>query len=115
MADNIIQFPQNETSFPSSDEEALDQIHFVRQQYCDEVVSDTIDAIISVLNSYGFVARTDAESIKDIVFLEETLKALTYRYKKLAHPLHDIIEQSITLSEEAQKQAQEKFGEPQLT
>lgn len=115
MADNIIRFPQNESSFPSNDGEALDHVHFVRQQYCDEVVSDTIDAIISVLNSYGFVARTDADSIKDIVFLEETLKALTYRYKKLDHPLHDIIDQSITLSDEVQKQAQEKFGEPQLT
>lgn len=115
MENNIIRFPQNDTNFPSNKQDAEDHINFVRQQYCDEVVSDTIDAIISVLNSYGFVARTDADSIKDIVFLEETLKALTYRYKKLDHPLHDIIDQSITLSDEVQKKAEEKFGDKQLT
>lgn len=116
MTENIVQFPnQSLDTFPSNIEESIDHIQSIRQEYCDEVVSDTLDAIIAVLNSYGFTIQSNKEAIKDIVFVEETLKAFVYRYKRLEHPFHEIIEQAITLPDDIQEQINKKTTEKKLT
>lgn len=103
--DNIIQFPaKNSEIFPSSAEESMEILNSVRKEFCDEVVADTLEAVTSVFSSYGFTPASDVQTIKDIVFIEEALKAFTYRYKNLGHPLHPIIEQTISVSDEIQKQ-----------
>jgi len=114
--DNIINFPkQNFQQFPNNEQQSVEHLETVRADYCDGVVQDTFDAIIGILNSYGFVLRPDKGSIKDIVFLEESLKAFVYRQKHLEHPFHEIIESTITLPDDAQKIAEEKIKEILLT
>ena len=110
MIDNVIQFPsKNSESFPSTVEESQEALVSVRMEFCDEVVSDTLDAVTAVLASYGFSLSNDVQTIKDVVFIEEALKAFTYRYKKLPHPLHDLIEQTITVSDDLKKHIEEKI------
>ncbi len=41
--------------------------------------------------------------IKDFTFAEETIKALVYRYKRISHPFHDIIDNVITISDEVKE------------
>jgi hypothetical protein len=101
MTDNLVKFPNKPTQvFPSTHEESFKRLEEVRSEFCDEVTSDVLDAMTAVLNSYGFTIKSDEKHIKDIIFLEEAIKALTYRFKKLEHPLHEIIEATISIKDE---------------
>jgi len=100
MTENLVKFPNKPNQiFPNTSEESTKRLEEVRQEFCNEVTSDVLDAMTAVLNSYGFTIRTEENHIKDIVFLEEAIKALTYRFKKLDHPLHEIIEATINIKD----------------
>ena len=114
--DNIINFPkQNFESFPTTEQQSVEHLETVRSEYCDAVVGDALEAVIGIFNSYGFTLRPDKNSIKDTVFLEETMKAFIYRQKHLEHPFHQIIESAISLPDEIQTQIDEKIKDKQLT
>lgn len=101
MTENLIKFPSKSSqTIPSTQEESFQYLQSVRTEFCDEVTSDVLDAVTAVLSSYGFIIKNEHAHIKDIIFLEETIKALTYRFKKLSHPLHEIIESSISVQGE---------------
>lgn len=109
MTENIVSFPNNFTdNFPSTVEESLSHITAVRQEYCDEVTADVLEAVVGVLASYNIHINSNEEHIKDIVFAEETIKALIYRYKNLPHSFHSIIESVITLTDEAKQDLEDK-------
>lgn len=109
MTDNIVSFPnKSESSFPTSIEESLDHIIAVRTDYCDEVSNDIMDAINAVMSSYGLLVKPEEAHIKDYVFLEEAIKAAVYRHKRLYHGFHDIIDATITLTPEAEKELASK-------
>lgn len=112
---NIIQFPKNNINPHGLEQNSPDLIYEVRREFCDEVVSDALDALVGIFGSYGVVSRGDVNSIKDIVFLEEALKALLYRYKNLEHSLHPVIEATISISPELEQQIHEKFNNKELT
>lgn len=117
MTENVVNFPsKGQEMFPSNIEESLDHIQAVRQEYCDEVADDVFEAMASVLSNYGIVVRLSEGHIKDFTFAEETIKALVYRYKRIEHPFHDIIDNVITLSDDAKKDLEEnkKLTEKQL-
>lgn len=104
----VINFPQKiDSTFPSTDEEAQLHLDEIRQRYCDEISNDAMDAAISVIVNYGIYIKTAGSSIKDLVFLEEALKAILYRTKNIQHPFHDMIERAIVLPEEAQQKVEE--------
>jgi len=114
--DNVIDFPKKSfESFPTSEQHSVEHLEAVRAEYCDSIVSDALDAVIGIFNSYGFTLRPDRTSIKDTVFLEESMKAFIYRQKHLDHPFHNIIESAISLPDELEKQIDEKVKETQLT
>lgn len=106
MTENLIRFPtQSEESFPSTHKEAMDRLIEVRTEYCDSVAEDAFDVVMQVLSSYNMYPRNNDEAqIKDIVFLEEAIKSVVYRYKKLPHNFHDITESIISITPEAQKE-----------
>lgn len=99
----ILNFPQKtEASFPSTMEEAQEQVNEVRKLYCDEVGTDALDAALTVFANYGIQVKPNGTAIKDLVFLEEAVKAVLYRNKNIPHPFHDMIEKSIVLPEETE-------------
>ena len=99
MTENIVKFPKKPfESFPANIEESVAHIETIRKDYCDEVSADVFEAALSVVHNYGFSTRTDEDNyIKDLIFLEETIKAFVYRYKHLHHQFHDMIEHAITM------------------
>jgi hypothetical protein len=99
---NIIQFP-NKNGFDGVLPDTEEHLMQVRRDFCDEVVSDVMDAVTAVVASFGFNGNVTQESIKDIVFIEEALKAFTYRFKGLEHSLHPIIDQTISITDDAKK------------
>ena len=118
MKENILEFPKkNQETFPSSIEESILHITAVRQEYCDEIHADVMDAVVNILNSYGLVIKSEEDFIKDYVFVEEGLKALIYRHKRLPHQFHEITDAVITLTDEAKSEiaAKNKQSEKQLT
>ena len=102
---------KNEAGFPASVQESIDHIESVRKNYCDEVSSDVFDAALSVVNNYGLRIKSDDIFIKDAVFLEEAIKAFVYRFKRVEHPMHDIIDNIITISDEMEQEIQDKIDE----
>lgn len=108
---NVIQFPKNNTNPQSLELNSPDVINSVRQQFCDEVVSDVLDAVSGIFTTYGIISKGSVDSIKDIVFLEEALKAVTYRYRNLEHNLHPIIDQVITITPELEKEIADRYME----
>lgn len=113
--DNVIQFPKKTTEvFPANLDESFDHIEDVRRQYCDEVSADIIEAAFSVLASYGLTVKADQESVKQIVFVEEAVKAMVYATKRLPHPFHNLADQAITLSEQAVEELQQIIEDNQL-
>lgn len=99
MTENIVKFPKKPfESFPANIEESVTHIEAVRRDYCDQVSADVFEAALSVVHNYGFMTRTDEDNfVKDLIFLEETIKAFVYRYKHLHHQFHDMIEHAITM------------------
>lgn len=102
MTDNLVKFPNSDfQSFPTNVEESIEHLIMVRQDYCDEVCEDVMNAVTAVMSQYGFVVKSQENHIKDYVFLEEAVKAALYRYKRLDHGFHDIIDATISLTPEA--------------
>ena len=81
--DNVVDFPKNTESenFPLSLDDAYDHVDAVRREYCDEITTDAVEAVFAVLSSYGINVKTDEDTIKNIVFMEEAVKSLIYSTK----------------------------------
>jgi NTP pyrophosphatase (non-canonical NTP hydrolase) len=105
MTENVVQFPNmTEETFPSTQEEAQERLEEIRTEYCDAVAEDAFDVVMQVLYSYNMYPKTDEAKIKDVVFLEEAIKSVVYRYKNLFHSFQEISENTISITPEAQQE-----------
>jgi len=113
MTDNIIQFPSKNLSqiFPTNIDESLDHIEEIRKDYCDEVCEDAVEAVFSVFQSYGIFVKPDEDSIKNIVFMEESIKSLLYLIKKVPHGFQEIAETCVTIDGDAKKEMEKLIEE----
>jgi uncharacterized 2Fe-2S/4Fe-4S cluster protein (DUF4445 family) len=107
---NVLNFPKNNNNdiFPSNLDESYTHIEQVRRNFCDEVSGDVMEAVFSVINNYGIHVDVDEETVKNIVFMEESIKSLLYKMKKVQHPFHEIANTSISLNDDAIKYIEEK-------
>ena len=104
MDNNVIKFPQKTSTdrFPISLEQSYEHIENVRRDYCDEVCADVMEAAFSVLASYGLTVKPNEENVRQIVLVEEAIKAMVYSTKNLHHSFQDLAETLITLTPQAQ-------------
>jgi len=107
--DNVIQFPKNNASrsFPVNIDQSYEHIEEVRRDYCEEVTSDIIEAMLGVASSYNINITPDETSVKNLVFVEEAVKALVMSSKKLYHPFQDLAQNTITLTDDAREELKE--------
>jgi NTP pyrophosphatase (non-canonical NTP hydrolase) len=116
MTENIVKFPnKTEETFPSTYEEAMERITEVRTEYCDSVAEDAFDVVMQVFSSYNMFPRTNEEHIKDIVFLEEAIKSVVYRYKNLPHTFQELSENTISITDEAQQELNKMNKKEKIT
>lgn len=102
---NIVNFPKNTLDiFPSNIDESYRHIEEVRRNYCDEVSSDVMEAVFSVMSSYGITVTVDEDTVKNIVFMEESIKSLLYKMKKVQHPFQDVASATISLNDDAKEE-----------
>ena len=113
MTDNVIQFPAKNIAniFPLTIEQSLEHLDEVRKDYCDEVAEDAVEAVFSVLTSYGIHVKPDENAIKYIVFMEEAIKSLLYSVKKLPHGFQEVAQVSITINDDAKEEMDRLISE----
>jgi hypothetical protein len=114
MTNKVIQFPdkkKNEAGNPASLEETISQIEEVRKLFCDEIADDVFQAVFAIISNYGMVPRTSPEFIRDAFFFEEVLQAMLYRMKNIEHPMHSLIDKTVTISEDIERELEEKLEE----
>jgi hypothetical protein len=113
MTDNVILFPSKTTSkiFPANVEESIDHIEEIRRDYCDEVADDAVEAVFSVMSSYGLFVDPGESAIKNIVFMEEAIKSLLYSVKKVPHSFQEIAESCITINGDAREEMEKMIEE----
>jgi hypothetical protein len=110
----IIKFPEKnngEAGSSASLQETINQIEEVRKLFCDEVSSDVFEAALAIIGNYGLTMKSDMSYIKSAVFLEEAIKSYVYKLKNIHHPMHDIVDKTITVSDELEKEIEEKLDE----
>jgi DNA-binding ferritin-like protein len=116
MTENVVQFPKiSEEAFPSSHEEAQERLEEIRTEYCDAVAEDAFDVVMQVLYSYNMYPKTDEAKIKDVVFLEEAIKSVVYRYKNLPHTFQELSENTISITDEAQQELNKMNKKEKIT
>lgn len=92
MTDNVIQFPKAKMNTPpQSIEEMVADIDRLRRDHADEIINSMIPSIISMFASHG-VDVDEYEYIKDVSMVMESTKALLYKYLKIEHPFHQMID-----------------------
>jgi len=112
---NIINFPNKlQKVFPNNLDESYKHIEDVRRNFCDEVSTDVMEAVFSVINNYGIQVNVDEDVVKNIVFLEESIKSLLYKVKRVNHPFHEIAEATVTLNDEAKDELEKIIEEKHL-
>lgn len=103
---NVIEFPKKTPQLsPASLEESLKYVEEVRMDFCDEVSSDILEAVFSVMANYGLKIDTSEKGIKHTVFVEEAIRALVYSTKNLEHPFHKISNEAIVLDSDFEVKA----------
>lgn len=110
----IINFPTTADTFPTSRQEAEEHINEVRKEYCDNVAGDIFEACMQAFSAYGFSIKSNENHIKDIVFVEEAIRSMVYRYKNLSHQLHEISDMTISLSDDAKEELENRANEKLL-
>jgi hypothetical protein len=114
MTDKIIKFPDKNGSdniFPSNAQESLEFITQVRKDFCDEVASDVFDAVLAILNNYGMSFNGNITYVKDLTFVEEGIKSMIYRIKRLEHPMQPVVDQTINISDELKEEIKIKVDD----
>lgn len=108
----ILKFPDKngEAGSSASLEDTISQIEEVRKMFCDEVSSDVFEAALAVISNYGLSMKSDIAYVKNAVFMEEAIKAFVYKLKNIHHPMHDVVDKTITVSEDVESEI-EKLDE----
>lgn len=98
MSDNIIPFPKGKKgSPPQSIEESIAEINLVRSERIDDMLSELIPMVLSILHTSGFDVY-DLQYAKDNAMLFESLKALMMKIYNMDHPLHPVAETIFSVS-----------------
>jgi hypothetical protein len=92
VTDNVIQFPKSKLNTPpQSLEEMVADIDRLRRETADEIATSMIPQLIGIFMANGIdVDQTDY--IKDVSMIVESTKSLLYKYFRIEHPFHDMIE-----------------------
>ena len=102
MDNKIVKFPNSKTSAnPQSVMEDLDEkLDNIQQSKMDAVISHLVDGFFTDLDTAGFTIKQDHEFVASMVLVNESLKALVYKYYDKEHPLHAIANDLVKTDDE---------------
>jgi hypothetical protein len=98
--ENIIQFPRNINKFahPVSEQERSEIILDLRRDLSDEISEEIMQLVVNNLIAVGLI--NPEMIVRDAIFLEETIKAIVYRYKNVPHQFHSLIDDIIIMPDD---------------
>jgi hypothetical protein len=107
LMENVIQFPRviNGLSSPLSQEERSEIISNLRKEVSDEICDDIMQNVINFIVNCGLISSELI--VRDAIFLEETIKAVVYRYKNIPHQFHSLIDDVIVMPEDMENEDDE--------
>jgi hypothetical protein len=105
--DNIIAFPVKNKRFdlaniPVDPETIAEQIMMMKLAYFAEVSEQMLDDVLrsmSMLNLEDGRSETNPITQKDIILIKESIASGLCRIVGIEHPLHDIVEENLSLNE----------------
>lgn len=102
MTSNIINFPRyitKETN-PITQDEYIQVTGKLRESLADDITDTMMQACVNMMFTNGLFSDLEDLNIRDAIFLEETIRAVVYRYKNLDHMFHPVIEELIELPDD---------------
>lgn len=107
---NVIPFPRelSKESNPITEAEYAQVIGKMRESLADDVTEQMMQNNINMLYLHGMFGDLDELNVKDAIFLEETIRAIIYRYKNIEHPFHEVISDIITMPDEENQETAKK-------
>lgn len=74
-----------------------------KRLFVTEVTDFAMDQLVAIFQSFGIFLDSPKIDTRDMVLLEQVLEGIGLRYYRIHHPVHDLIESSIQLSEDAEE------------
>jgi hypothetical protein len=68
-----------------------------------------------MLFTNGLFSDIEELNIRDAIFLEETIRAVVYRYKNIDHSFHEIIDDVISMPDDEDEEDEDEVAEKDLT
>ena len=99
--EKVILFPYKEGHRippPSSVEEVIENSQLLRKMQINEVINDLCSGLLEHVDLCGFKPDGDVE--KKHAFLFENIRSTLYSYYGFYHPINDLVEKIITVSDE---------------
>lgn len=102
MTSNIINFPRYITkkTNPTTEMEYIQVTGKLRESLADDITDTMMQACVNMLFTHGLFSDIEDLDIRDAIFLEETIRAVVYRYKNLDHMFHPVIEELIEMPDD---------------
>lgn len=105
--DNVIRFPKENRRLDVSNismdiEEIAEEIRLIKLAYFNEIADELVDNALrsmSMLNLEDTPNETFPIETKDIILLKETFISMMARIVGLEHPLHNLSEDNIVLTD----------------
>lgn len=104
---NIVQFPlvnrrHDVSNIALDPEEVADKIRLMKLSYFNSVTEELVDDVLRSLSTLRLEetpAETTPVTSLDIIMLKETIMAMLCRIVGISHPLHEMAQDNIILSE----------------
>ena len=99
---NVINFPRyiTKNANPVNEKEYSQVLGKLRESVSDEITDTMMQSNINMLYMNGLFSNIDDLDVRDAIFLEETIRAVVYRYKNIDHPFHEIIDDVIGMPDD---------------
>ena len=114
---NVINFPRyitKETN-PTTELEYIQVTGKLRESLSDEITDTIMQSCVNMLFTNGLFSDIEELNIRDAIFLEETIRAVVYRYKNIDHSFHEIIDDVISMPDDEDEEDEDEVAEKDLT
>ena len=70
-----------------------------KREFCDEVLEFVTEQLFVTIRNHGFLSDPQRVNHKDMVMVEQAVQAVLYRNFDLPHPMYEVNEKIITLTD----------------
>jgi hypothetical protein len=98
--DNVFKFPKPYNGPPKTRRESRKAINKARFAHTLETAQDITENLMAMFHNYGFDPLKGPNEEKDWIYICEAVHSAMMRQMGLTHPLHGIVEETISFENE---------------